>query len=286
MLRHFALRIANAWAFALTACCVTSFGIGSADAADIEGFTEPYREIAIASAETGILTKVDVSEGDQVHEGQLLAELNQDVLRASLRVAEKYKESKGQLVSARADLRLRTERLDNLKKLLEGNHASPEEIDRAATEKAIAEAQVLAITESIQVKELECERAKAQLEQRFIRSPVDGFVKQVSKYIGEFVAPTDPVVLTVVQLDPLLATFAVPAQQTEKLAARQQVQLRIGGQKATVSGTVKSISPVVDAQSGTVRVRVEFPNPDGRFRSGNPCVLVSPDGSERVTRRP
>jgi len=259
---------------------------GSATGAGIEGFTEPFREIDIASAETGILVKVDVSDGDEVHEGQLLAQLDQEVYVATMRVAEKQKELKGQLESAKAEFRLRSERLDNLRRLLQDNHASQEEVDRAETEKAIAEAQLLATTEALQVRQLEYERAKAQLDRRSIRSPVGGVVKRVHKHVGEFVAPTDPVVLTIVQLDPLLATFAVPAHQIDTLAARQRVQIQVGAGKASVAGIVKSISPVVEAQSGTVRARVEFPNPDGRYLSGNRCVLVLPDGSAKVTRRP
>jgi RND family efflux transporter MFP subunit len=270
----------------LALCCTLSSWAASAAVAGIEGFTEPYREIDLASVETGILVTVDVTDGDKIHEGQLLAQLDQKVLLASLRVAEMYKESKGQLDSAKAELRLRSERLDNLKRLLLYNHASKEEVHRAETEKAVAEAQVLATTESLQIRELEYERTKAQLDQRSIRSPVDGVVKRVHKHLGEFVGPTDPVVLTIVQLDPLLATFAVPAHQIGRLAARQRVQIQIGPDKASVAGTVKSISPVVDAQSGTVTAKVEFPNPNGRFRSGNRCVLELPAGAAKVTRRP
>jgi len=232
------------------------------------------------------LVEIDVDDGEHVHEGQTLAQLDQEVFRAALRVAEKYKESKGQLQSAKAELRLASERFDNLSKLLSDHHASQEEVDRAATEKAIADAQLLAATETLQIRELEYERSKAQLERRSIRSPVDGVVKRVHKHLGEFVAPTDPVVLTIVQLDPLLATFAVPAQQIDQFTARQKVRIKFGNNSATITGTVKSVSPVVEAQSGTVELRVEFPNPDGRYRSGSRCVLLSPDSSPQTARRP
>jgi len=100
----------------------------------------------------------------------------------------------------RAEFEMRRERLEKLQELLGSNHASREEVNRAASEKAIAEARVLAAEEVLQVKELEYERIKAQLDRRFIRSPVEGVVKRIHKDVGEFVAPTDPVVLTVVQM--------------------------------------------------------------------------------------
>jgi multidrug efflux pump subunit AcrA (membrane-fusion protein) len=42
---------------------------------------------------------------------------------------------------------------------------------------------------------------------------------------------------------------------------------------ASVQGAVESVSPVTDAESGTVRVKVCFDNPKGEYRSGQRCTL-------------
>jgi RND family efflux transporter MFP subunit len=238
----------------------------------------------VASVETGILITIDVEEGERVRRDQPLARLDQEVIEASLRIADKQQQLRGQLDSAQAELRLRDDRLDKLQQLLQNHHASQEEVDRAAAESEIARARVLAAEEALEVKRLEYERIQAQLDRRLIRSPVDGIVKRVQKEIGEFVAPTDPVVLTIVKLDPLLATFAVPADQAGQLEVGQSVQIRMGPEKAPVGGTVKFISPVVDAQSSTVTVKVELPNPQGEYRSGERCVLVLTESAVKLTR--
>jgi multidrug efflux pump subunit AcrA (membrane-fusion protein) len=41
-------------------------------------------------------------------------------------------------------------------------------------------------------------------------------------------------------------------------------------------GTVDTIAPVANAQSGTIRVKVRLPNADGKLRSGVKCSLVMP----------
>lgn len=268
------------WAACLAIVC----GAGYANAAAIEGFTQPYREIDVASAETGILVTVDVEEGDVVGRDQPLAQLDFDVIEATLRVADKQQQARGQLDSAQAEFRLRADRLEKLEELLAHNHASREEVERATAEKDIAQARVLAAEEALEVKELEYARIKAQLERRQIVSPANGVVHRVHKEIGEFVAPTDPIVLTIVQLDPLLATFAVPVSQASQLTDGQTIRIRFESSKATVNGSVKFVSPVVDAQSGTVTVRVEFPNTEGRHRSGERCVLLLGDQASKISR--
>ena len=179
-------------------------------AQELDGFAEPYREIELAAAEMGTIAKIKVQEGDLVKSGQLLASLNDEVLLASLKMAEEATAAKGKLKSATAELKLQKSRYEKMLGLHERRHASQTEVDRAATQLEIAEAQFQAVQEELKIKTMECRRIEAQLEQRRIKSPIDGVVTRVAKDQGEFVSPSDPVVATVVQLDPLLVVFSVP----------------------------------------------------------------------------
>jgi RND family efflux transporter MFP subunit len=246
----------------------------AAVATEIEGFTEPYKEIEVAAAETGIIRQLHVQEGDRVSEGDVLATLDRKVLEVSLEIAASSKEARGQLNSAEAELRLRAERLRSLEALRQSQHASEEEVIRATEEKEVAEGNLLAVQEVLQVKELEFDRIKAQLDRRQVRSPIGGVVSQIYKDVGEFVAPTEPIVLTVVQLDPLLATFSVPAPEAYRLTTGQKVTVKVGFMGKATSGTVDFVSPVINAQSGTVTVKVQLPNASGQFRSGDNCRLL------------
>ncbi|MCA9218580.1 MAG: HlyD family efflux transporter periplasmic adaptor subunit, partial [Planctomycetales bacterium] len=134
---------------------------------------------------------------------------------------------------------------------------------------------------------IEHRRIKAQLERRRIKSPIDGIVTVVSKDIGEFVSPTDPIVATVVQLNPLLVVFSVPKNDARTLKKGQRVPVTFDSKK--VEGFVEFVSPTTDAQSGTTKVKVRVPNPKLTYQSGDACQLVmfdQPDAnlaSERKT---
>jgi RND family efflux transporter MFP subunit len=238
-----------------------------------EGLTEPFRTIELAAPETGLILEINAKEGDRVTSGQILARLDDLVLQASLAVAKAQKEATGQLKTAEAELKLRRSRYSKLADLLEQGHATSEEVSLAESEKEVAEAKVRQATEAMRVKELEYQRTLAQVERRLVRSPVDGIVTNVYRQPYEFVSYTEPVVMTVVQLDPIVAVFTFFPRDTAKLKVGQKVGVDLASNKQTALGTISYISPVLDAESGTVKVKVEIENQHGRYRSGDKCVM-------------
>lgn len=246
-------------------------------AAEFDGFTEPFREIDIASPEPGIIMQLTVREGELVQAGQVLTTLDNEVHTALLAIAEQSKQAKGRLEALQAELSLRQDRILKFEKLLKLGHARQEEIEKARMELEIAVAQVKASREDLLIKELEYRKIKVQLDRRTIISPIDGVVTHLHKDIGEFVAPNAPEIMTVVQLDPLLATFSILSPHAETLVLDQTVKIRFPVSKRLVEGQVTFISPVTDAESGMVRVKVRVANPDGKTRSGERCLIQFSD---------
>lgn len=244
------------------------------NANDLSAFMEPYREIDMATSEMGTLAYLKVKEGDRVSQGQILGGLDEEVLRATLEVAQKAKDARGRLVSAEEEHAFQTENLHKLRELFDRQHASAEELARAETQQRIAEAQVLAVQEELELKSAEYVRTKALLEQKQIRSPIDGIVTHINKDIGEFISASDPVVMKIVKLDALLVEFPVPAPVASNFAAGQTVPLRIGREQLQASGLVEFVSPTLDPQSNTVRVKIRIDNSQARFRSGDSCWLT------------
>ena len=93
---------------------------------------------------------------------------------------------------------------------------------------------------------------------------------------GEFVAPNNPDVLSLVELDPLLANFSLMRADAETLSAGQKVQIRFPEGNREVEGVVEFVAPVMDAESGTIRVKVRVGNTKGLLRSGERCTLRLP----------
>ena len=141
----------------------------------------------------------------------------------------------------------------------------------------IAEAQVKAAREDLLIRELEYCKIKVQLDRRTITSPIDGVVTFLHKDVGEFVAPNAPEIMTIVQLDPLLATFSILGPDAETLTLDQSIEIRFPVSKRVMEGQVTFISPVTDAESGMVRIKVRVANPDGKSRSGERCLIEFKD---------
>jgi multidrug efflux pump subunit AcrA (membrane-fusion protein) len=135
-----------------------------------------------------------------VKQGDILAVMDDDILRASLEVARRSMNAEGLLKSAQADLDMKTQEQEKLKQLRERDHASQQEVDRIQTEIRIAEARLLSVKEDLEVKQLESRRIESQLKQRQVIAPMDGVISELSREAGEFVSPSDPTIARLVQL--------------------------------------------------------------------------------------
>jgi RND family efflux transporter MFP subunit len=242
-------------------------------AAEFDGFTEPYRKVNVASVETGTIKTLEVREGVRVEKGQVLARLDDDLYLALVAIADESMRAHGALKSAQAEGEMRRERWEKLTELRNQGHARQDEVDRALTDMEIAEARVLSAKELMEVKRLEHEKAKIQLARRTILAPFAGVVSVLRKDEGEFVAPNDPYVAELVMLDPLLATFSIPSHEAVTLQTGATVPVFLDDADVLVEGQVDTVAPLIDAESGTVRIKVRVANPDGKYRSGERCTL-------------
>ncbi len=239
----------------------------------VEGFSEPFRTIRVASAESGIVARVFVEEGDVVAAGQQLVSLDDEVHRMLLEIAKKQMDATGRINSTRAELELHKSRFGKLSELRQAGQAYQQEVDRARADVEVAEGRLLAIEEELALRRLEHKKIVVQLERRTVTAPVSGVVTALTKNPGEYVSPVDPEVATVVQLNPLRATFLMNRDQSMKLkvGASATVQFVEAGMSAT--GIVEQVSALTDAESGTVPVRIRIDNSEGKYRSGERCTI-------------
>ena len=257
-----------------TLCMLCLLLPASLSAQDV-GFTRPYLEIDVAASEPGLVIEITTDEGSRVSAGDVVAKLEHDVLTASVEVARLQMESVGQLQTAEAEYALKQNRYEKMVLLRERDHASQEEVDFSKTEAEVAKARLRSAKESLEVKRAEYERAKAQLERRMVRSPVDGFVTSIDADRGEFLPATNPVVMRIVQLDPLVAVFTLRPETAARIkvgdVSRIQFRDRL---KTKASGKVSFVSPVNNPENDTVLVKIEIPNAEFKYRSGTQCTLI------------
>ncbi len=239
-----------------------------ATAQQIEAFTEPLRIVSVPAAEIGVIAKILVHEGDRVTEKQVLAKLDDSILQASLNVARAAKDAIGSKQSAETELALREKQLEIYRQMQNQGNATSREVDRAEADYQQAGDRLQSVRESLEIRRLEYERVKAQIRHRVIESPDTGVVVSIRKEVGEFVSPTDPVILQIVHLQTLKAIFSVPIESVKSIYTGDRVELTVGSDFEVVEGTVSYVSPVADAESETVRVKVRIPNPERELAVG------------------
>ena len=223
------------------------FGVFSARADDILGYTEPYKIITVSASEPGVLAELLVDEGANVKKNQVLARLDVAALNAELEIAK-------------AEAQLQATRKQRLTELAQSSRASADELDKAKTDLIIKEAQV--------------RKTEAMIESRTMRTPVDGIVTEIKRDPSESVSIANPHVLTVVQIDKLTVNLFLPPTTAAQMKVGGAVALRFENGNPHVPATVEFISPVTDSASGTVRVKFAIDNASREYRAGARCTLA------------
>lgn len=240
-----------------------------------EAFTEPIETIQVASAESGIIDRVNVKRGDFVEEGQLLVELDKRVLAASLRLAQAKASSTAKLKAAQIEWETKASNYDKLVGLIKDSAASPKEVESAQSSAQVAKQNVEAIREELEQFSLEAERIESQIEQRSVRSPITGVVTDVRKKNGEYVSVSDPHLVTVVRLDLLRVVFFLSTQKASHIAKGHVAELWMSETRQKAHGIVEYVAPVTQADSGRVRLEILVHNPELKFRSGVRCQIIN-----------
>lgn len=264
--------------FLPTILCLAAMTLSAAPDA-VTGVTEPQKSLELSFPESGVIRAMAVEEGDAVKEGQILAQLDCRVLEAQLKIAKMKAESPAAVKSASATLEMRQHKLDQLKKLAASQNANADELARAKAEFEIAEADLVLAHESVAAHAIEAEQIEAQIEQRTLRAPFDGVISRITRDIGASVTTNDGPLISVVKLDRLDLVVHVDHRRADGLTPGKVLTVEAVDRPVTGTATIEFVSPVTDASSGTVRVRLALPNEQGQHRGGVKYRVVLPNGA-------
>jgi len=247
----------------------------TANATDIIGFTEPVKTIELAASETGILATLHVKRNDVVKAGQTVAALDTEVLQTRRALAEARAKSTARLKAATIKVARAEHNLQQLQQLREEGHGGKRELELAASDLELARADLEAVEDEELLSRLDIQRIDAEIRRRTVVSPMDGIVTEVHREVGEFVATTQPTVLTIANLTQLRIRFYPSTDVAEPLRTGDAIAVRLLHTGADLKATIDFISPVIDADSNTVQVDVLLDNRDGKLRSGRRCALLA-----------
>jgi RND family efflux transporter MFP subunit len=244
----------------------------SAHATDYVGIVHARHKLALSLPVTGIVAKVAVEPGQKVQAQQALIVLDE-------RPQALEEQRRRTMFEDGSELRATEERLKVVQPLAEDarklaasrgaisrEDAARNELDLIATRGRLAQLQTQKEREK-----LEFQLAEADRQQRRLLAPVAGVVTKVSIDVGEWARPGDALV-ELVDASVLHLRVNLPAAVARKLKEGQALPVSLeGGDSA--SGVVNFISPVTDAASGLVEVRVRFGNPAGRIAPGSKGIV-------------
>jgi len=233
---------------------------------------EPSMVVELSSSEDGVLEQVHVDRGDRVEANQMLARLESGVEEASLNYARERSEMTAEIRLHKASLAYGVKNQERISDLQKKKLVSLNESDRVQTETKIERHKLHQALENQRLAELELARATETLKRHSIHSPIDGVV--VERYLNPGESVEDRPILKLAQIDPLRVEVVLPVERFGKIQVGQAATILpeagIGGQ---FQSTVSTVDPVLDAASGTFRVRLALPNPDNALTSGLRCRI-------------
>jgi multidrug efflux pump subunit AcrA (membrane-fusion protein) len=252
-----------------------------------------------------------VRRGSPVHEGQLLAVLeNRDLAAAAQDTKGTYDQAQATYeISTASDLPQEVQKAEldaqAAKKLLDAQQkvydsrqelfqqgALPrKELDQSGVDLTQARNQyemaekhrdaLMAVGKQNAVKsaagQLESAKGKymgaqAQLSYSEIRSPINGVIADRPLYPGEMAAAGTPL-LTVMDVSQVIARAHIPQQEAALLKLGDKATITAPGENRPVGGKVTVISPALDPNSTTVEVWVQAKNPGEHLKPGTSVQL-------------
>jgi RND family efflux transporter MFP subunit len=270
---------------------------GPAALLNASGYVTPRRRATVASKITARVIEIQVEEGLQVSEGQVLARLDESDARARLRAAQTARDATAAMI-ANLDVNLaNAEReLKRQQDLEREGVASVQALDLARTTAQSLQAQIAATREQVVAADAQIAVARQDLENCTVRAPFAGIAVSKDAQVGEMVSPisagggfTRTGISTIVDMASLEIEVDVNESNIAKVTAGQRVDAVLDAYPDWhIPSRVRTVIPTADRQKATVKVRISFDALDPRILP-DMGVKVSflgegrPGGTESVT---
>ncbi len=226
--------------------------------------TAPHLVAEIRPQVNGILEQRTFTEGADVSQGELLYRIDPAPYQAA------YDQARGALAVAEAAVPAARSRSERLSELASIHAAGEQDADDAAAALQSAEATVIASRAAV-------ESARVNLDYTRITAPISGRIGRSHVTVGALVTGYQPTPLAVIQqLDPIYVDATQSAAdllrlrssiESHRLVTDEKLQREVtltleDGSAYPHTGTLQFRDVTVEASTGSVTLRMVFPNPD------------------------
>lgn len=258
--------------FAVETIQTTTADLKTSYPATIKGM----QDIEIRPKVSGYLVKLLVDEGATVRKGQPLFLIDSEQYRATVKAA------KAQIRVCRANIATQKLTVDNKRMLFKQNIISSYDLKMAENTLASYEAQLAAA-------EAQLQSAQDNLRWCTVTSPADGVVGSIPYRVGSLLSGQSAEALTTVSnISKMYVYFSMTEKQLLALTREAggvnaaikkmpAVSLVLSdGTTYSQSGTISTVSGVIDPSTGSVQMRATFDNAQHILRSGGTGSILIP----------
>jgi membrane fusion protein, multidrug efflux system len=232
--------------------------------------TEALSQVDLHPEVQGYITGIFFTEGTRVKKGQKLYEIDKRLYQASYdQAAANVKVAQGNAVQAKQDA-------DRYTYLNNHNAIAKQVLDHAVISLENANNEVKAAEDALQT-------ARTNLTYATIYAPFDGLIGFSQVKLGNLVMAGTTLLNTISTIDPIAVDFLINEKQ---LTHYEELQYGKNKQPDSLftfllpdnslypyTGKIAVIDRAVDPQTGSIRVRLVFPNHDYTLKAGLSCVV-------------
>jgi membrane fusion protein, multidrug efflux system len=218
---------------------------------EVQGRIDGNENIGVSPRSPGVVTKILVTEGDYVKKGQILAELDADVLKRNM-------------IDLETQLAYVTDLYNRQKSLWDQGIGSEKQYLDAKNGKESLENKVSAMKEQIKMSN--------------ITSPIDGTIEDIPIKVGQMAAVGVPS-FRVINFSKAKAVADVGEAYSSKISTGDQVKVYLPDFNEEIVQKVTFASKFINPTNRTFTVEVELPQISNNFRANMIAVIRIKDYS-------
>ncbi len=238
------------------------------------GYVTPRRRATVAAKITARVNQIFAEEGMRVHEGQVLALLDDSDARVRLASAKADRDATAaSLADLQVNLANAERELRRTQELQKSGVSAEQALDLARTNVDSLRARIALVKEQVHAAEARIRVVQQDVENSIVRAPFAGMVVSKDAQPGEMVSPisagggfTRTGIATVVDMNSLEIEVDVNESYIARVEPGQPVVAVLDAYPEwQIPATVRTIIPTADRQKATVKVRIAFDKLDPRI---------------------